>query len=167
MRPVRDTVSLSLLYCQIVKSFVVLLALGAAACASKSEKVTNARPMTAAEAKITFGDCVEARRRAAANPDLEVDQLPAKVNGPVPFTPTPASVQADIDKKGMSFKADVMIDTLGKYVPGSLKVVETSNEWFARNLNALLPRMTFSPAMLAGCKVPRVYKFIASAKPKS
>jgi hypothetical protein len=26
--------------------------------------------------------------------------------------------------------------------------------------------MTFSPAMLAGCKVERVYKFQASAKPK-
>jgi hypothetical protein len=75
-------------------------------------------------------------------------------------------VQTDIDSKGMSFRADVVIDTLGRARVGTLKVQETSNEWFPRNLRALLPRMTFSPAMLAGCKVERVYKFQASAKPK-
>ena len=132
--------------------------------------MTSARPMTAAEAAaataITPGDCVEARRRATAEPDLAVDRLPELLSGPRPFVPTPASVQADIDKKGMAFKADVVIDTLGKARVGTLKVQETSNEWFPRNLKALLPRMTFSPAMLAGCKVERVYKFQASAKPK-
>src|SRR5262245_46211832 len=87
-----------------------------AACAggrSKEDVVTNARPMTAAEAAIKPGDCVEARRRAAVEPDLSVDRLPELVSGPRPFVPTPASVQADIDKAGMSFRADVLIDTLG------------------------------------------------------
>lgn len=129
----------------------------------------NARPMTAAEmaeSKVQPGDCVEARRRAAIQADLEVDRLPTLVSGPRPFTPTPTSVKADIDKRGMSFKADVVIDTLGRARVGTLKVIETSNEWFPRNLRALLPRMKFSPAMLAGCKVERVYKFQASAKPK-
>lgn len=140
----------------------------AAACASKpkTDVVTNARPMTAAEAAIKPGDCVEARRRAAQQVDLEVDRLPELVSGPRPFVPTPTSVQADIDRHGMSFKADVVIDTLGKARVSTLRVVETSNEWFPRNLKALLPRMTFSPAQLAGCKVERVYKFQASAKAK-
>ena len=143
------------------------MALIAAACSSGSkEVVANARPMTAAEAAIKQGDCVEARRRATERADLPVDRLPELVGGPRPFVPTPASVQADIDKKGMSFRADVVIDTLGKARVGTLKVHETSNEWFPRNLKALLPRMTFSPAMLAGCKIERVYKFQASAKPK-
>ena len=134
------------------------------ACAkSKEDVATNVRPMTAAEAAIQPGDCVEARRRASAEPDLTVDRLPELVSGPKPFVPTPASVQADIDKNGMSFKADVVVDTLGKARVGTLKVHETSNEWFPRNLKALLPRMKFSPAMLAGCKVERVYKFQASA----
>jgi hypothetical protein len=126
--------------------------------------------MTAAEmakAAVKPGDCVEARRRAAADQNLDVDRLPEKVSGPTPFVPTPASVQADIDKNGMSFKADVVIDTLGKAILGTLKVNESSNEWYPRNLRALLPRMTFSPAQLAGCKVERVYKFMASAKPKA
>ena len=126
--------------------------------------MVNVRPMAVAPLKA--GDCVEARRRAAAEPDLEVDRLPTIVSGPRPFVPTPTSVQADIDKKGMSFKADIVIDTLGKAILSTLKVSETSNEWFPRNLKALLPRMTFSPAMLAGCKVERVYKFSASAKAK-
>ena len=145
--------------------------LSLAACAGgPKEDVVAARPMTAAEAAaasaITPGDCVEARRRAAAEPDLTVDRLPELVSGPRPFVPTPASVQADIDRKGMAFRADVIIDTLGKARVGTLTVHETSNEWFPRNLRALLPRMTFSPAMLAGCKVERVYKFQASAKAK-
>ena len=150
-----------------------LLSLSAAAvllgaCAkSKQEAVTNVRPMTAAEAAVQPGDCVEARRRAAAEPDLTVDRLPELVSGPRPFVPTPASVQADIDRNGMSFKADVVIDTIGRARIATLKVHETSNEWFPRNLKALLPRMKFSPAMLAGCKVERVYKFQASASAKA
>ena len=136
-----------------------------AACGPKKETATAARPMTAEEAaasRVQPGDCVEARRRAAAKADLEVDTLPQLLSGPRPFTPTPASVSADIEKRGMWFKADVVIDTLGRARVGTLKVHETSNEWFPRNLKALLPRMRFSPAKLAGCKVERVYKFETS-----
>ena len=164
-----DPLALSFLTSRLVKSRYLTAACAAfiAACAKPAETVTNARPMTAAEAKLQPGDCVEARRRVALQPDYEVDRLPELVAGPRPFVPTPASVQADIDKKGMSFKADVVVDTLGKAKVETLKVLETSNEWFPRNLKALLPRMTFSPAQLAGCKVERVYKFQASAKPKA
>ena len=141
-----------------------------AACGKKPETVSNARPMTASEAAASAvkpGDCVEARKRAAADTDLDVDKLPTLLSGPRPFTPTPASVKADIDKNGMRFKADVVIDTLGKARVETLKVSETTNEWFQRNLKALLPRMKFSPATLAGCKVERVYKFNASAPAKT
>jgi hypothetical protein len=150
-----------------VKSFIIVsAALIAVACAKPKEEAVNARPMTAAEAAIKPGDCAEARRRAKEKPDLDVDRLPELVRGPRPFVPTPESVQADIDKNGMAFRADVVIDTLGKARVSTLKVHETSNEWFPRNLRALLPRMTFTPAQLAGCKVERVYKFQASAKAK-
>jgi len=148
-------------------SAVVLVAAAVAACAKKTEPAVNARPMTAAEmaaTRVQPGDCVEARRRAAAQTDLEVDRLPVLLSGPRPFTPTPTSVTADIEKNGMSFKANVLIDTLGRARVPTLQVIETSNEWFPRNLKALLPRMKFSPAMLAGCKVERVYVFQASAK---
>jgi hypothetical protein len=136
-----------------------------AACGPKKETTTAARPMTAEEvaaSRVQPGDCVEARRRAAANTELEVDSLPQLLSGPRPFTPTPTSVSADIEKRGMWFKADVVIDTLGRARVSTLKVRETSNEWFPRNLKALLPRMRFSPAKLAGCKVERVYKFETS-----
>ena len=149
-----------------ITPFAVIVAVVCAACAKSSQETVNARPMTAAEAaaaaKIRPGDCVEARRRAAAKRDLDVDTLPELLSGPRPFTPTPTSVTADIQKRGMWFKADVVIDTLGKARVETLKVHETSNEWFQRNLKALLPRMKFSPAKLAGCKVERVYKFETS-----
>jgi hypothetical protein len=162
----RNSDALPLLHHEAVKYALIVVVAVCAACAKPAEeKVVNVRPMAVAPLKV--GDCVEARRRAAAEPGLEVDRLPTLVAGPRPFVPTPESVQADIDKKGMNFKADVVIDTMGKAIVGSLKVQETSNEWFPRNLKALLPRMTFSPAMLAGCKVERVYKFTASAKAKS
>lgn len=149
-----------------MKHAIIISSFAAAVCAAcattPAERVVNVQPMAVVPVKA--GDCVEARRRAAAQSDLEVDRLPEKVSGPTPFTPTPSSVAADMKKKGMSFKADVLIDTLGKPIMSSLVIRETSNEWFPRNLNALLPRMTFSPAMLAGCKVQRIYKFSASAK---
>ena len=167
----RDPDPLPFFHIQAVKPAIIavifLAAATTAGCArhAESERVVNVRPM--AVVPVQPGDCAEARRRAAAEPDLEVDRLPELVAGPRPFVPTPPTVAADIEKKGMSFKADVVIDTLGKAIVNTLKVAETSNEWFPRNLKALLPRMTFSPAMLAGCKVERVYKFSASAKPRA
>jgi hypothetical protein len=147
---------------------VIVVAAAVGAACAKKESTVNARPMTAAEmaaSKVQPGDCVEARRRAAIQSDLEVDRLPELLSGPRPFTPTPASVSADIAKNGMAFRAWVVIDTMGRARVGTLNVLETSNEWFPRNLKALLPRMKFSPAMLAGCKVERVYLFQTS-KPK-
>jgi hypothetical protein len=137
-----------------------------AACHRNEIKETPARPMTGLTG-VAYGDCAEARKRAAEKPDLDVDRLPELLSGPRPFVPTPASVQTDIDKRGMSFKAEVLIDTLGRARVSTLRVIESSNEWFPRNLKALLPRMTFTPAVLAGCKVARVYKFSATAKPRA
>lgn len=154
------------LHHKVVKYAVIVVAALCAACAKPAvhaDQAVNVRPMTVAP--VPAGDCVETRRLVTAEPDIKVDRLPAIVSGPQPFVPTPASVKADMDKRGMSFKADVVVDTLGKAIMSTLKVNETSNEWFPRNLKALLPRMTFSPAMLAGCKVERIYKFSATAKP--
>jgi hypothetical protein len=167
MRELRHSAPLPFIDRQTVKLFVVMLALGAAACANPSEKVTNARPMTGPAASLKSGDCVQARSLLAADPTMMVDSLPKKIGGPTPFTPTPASVIEDMNKNGMKFRAEVLIDTLGRPKVESLKVIETSNEWFPRNLKALLPRMTFSPAIVVGCKVERVYKFETSLKPKA
>jgi len=58
---------------------------------------------------------------------------------------------------------DVLIDTLGKADMKTFKVVKSSSKWLTENVRGVLPKWTFSPAELAGCKVPRVYHFMASA----
>ena len=42
-----------------------------------------------------------------------------------------------------------------------------SDPWFAENLRNVIPQWRFIPALLAGCKVRRVYKFSATAKPRA
>jgi hypothetical protein len=114
---------------------------------------------------VQAGDCVEARRRAAAKPDLPVDRLPAPIaQTPRPFQRMPASVKRQVDARGASVKVDVVIDTLGRPMMNTLKVVESKpDKWMGNNVRSIIPRWKFSPAELAGCKVPRVYKFSATA----
>jgi PBP1b-binding outer membrane lipoprotein LpoB len=112
------------------------------------------------------GDCVEARRRASLQPDLEVDRLPAPVTmKPAPFRDVPASA---LRKDGSAeIKIDVLVDTLGKADLSTFKVVKVSNKWFTSNVRSVIGKWTFTPAMLAGCKVPRVYHFMSSVAPRT
>jgi outer membrane biosynthesis protein TonB len=114
---------------------------------------------------VTGGDCAEALRRASARPDLEVDKLPEPVaQSPRPFLRMPRSVRAQVDRRGAVVKADVVIDTLGRAVMSTFTVVEsTPHAWLGQNIRSIIPRWRFTPAELAGCKVPRVYKFSATA----
>ena len=126
-----------------------------------------ARPM-AGGSGVSYGDCVEARKRAAAKPDLDVDRVPAPVRQrPAAFQKMPADIRSQLEKKGAVIKVDVLVDTLGRADMKTFKVVEVSNPWFADNLRGVLPAWRFSPALLAGCKVRRVYKFSATAKPRA
>jgi len=77
----------------------------------------------------------------------------------------PGTIRSLVDKKGAVVKVDVVVDTLGRADIKTFKVVEVSNPWFADNLKSVIPQWRFSPALLAGCKVRRVYKFSATAKP--
>lgn len=146
--------------------FVVGLML--AACHRKSGlEETPATPMKAATG-VSYGDCVEARRRAALRPDLDVDRVPSPVRQrPAAFQKMPAAVRTLVDQKGAVIKADVVIDTLGRADMKTFRVVEVSHPWFAANLREVIPAWRFTPAQLAGCKVRRVYKFSATAKPKA
>jgi len=119
----------------------------------------------AAATGVTYGDCVEARKRAARQPDLDVDRLPAPiVQKPAPFSRMPAAVRSEIAKAGAVVKLDVLVDTLGRADMKTFRILESSHPWLAANMKGTLPRWTFAPAQLAGCKVPRVYKFSATAK---
>jgi hypothetical protein len=126
-----------------------------------------AKPM-AGGTGVSYGDCVEARKRAAAKPDLDVDRLPDPIRKrPAPFLKMPPVVRSEVLKKGAVVKVDVVVDTLGRPDMKTFKIVEVSNPWFADNLKGVLPAWRFSPAVLAGCKVRRVYKFSATAKPRA
>jgi hypothetical protein len=141
----------------------------AAACHRNSEfeETVAAKPMEGG-AGVSQGDCVEARKRAVAKPDLEVDRLPTPIRQrPAAFQKMPTSVRSQVDKKGAVIKVDVIVDTLGRADMKTFKVVEVSNAWFADNLKTVISSWRFSPAQLAGCKVRRVYKFSATAKPRA
>ena len=115
---------------------------------------------------VSYGDCVEARKRAAEKPDLDVDRLPSPVRrSPAPFQKMPAAVWSQVQKKGAVIKVDVLVDTLGRANMKTFKIVEASNPWFADDLKSVLPKWRFAPAVLAGCKVARIYKFSATKKP--
>jgi hypothetical protein len=79
----------------------------------------------------------------------------------------PATVSSQVERKGAVVKVDVLVDTLGRVDIKTFKVVEVSNPWFAENLRSVIPQWRFTPALLAGCKVRRVYKFSATAKPRA
>lgn len=168
MREMRRQRSVSLLPSLDVKRFGVLVGIFVlSACRSggpEEDEMTNIRPM-AGGTGVAFGDCAEARKRATAKPDLDVDSVPRPVRQrPAPFAGMPSAVKSQINAKGSSVKIDVVIDTLGRADMKTFKVVESSHPWLAQNLRASVPRWTFRAARLAGCKVPRVYKFSASSR---
>jgi hypothetical protein len=140
-----------------IVSAVLLISAGCAHNAPAGEPETAVRVAQ----PLKQGDCVEARRRAALEPDLAVDRLPAPVvTKPAAFRDMPYSA---LRKDGTAeIKIDVVIDTLGRADMKTFKVVKVSNRWFVENARGFLPKWRFSPAELAGCKVPRVYHLMAT-----
>ena len=104
-----------------------------------------------AEQPVAPGDCAEAMRRASVKPDLVVDRIPSPVVAkPTPLQKPPRSA---LNKDGSAeIKVDVLIDTLGKADMKTFTVVKSSNKWLTDNVKGVLPKWTFSPAELAGCR---------------
>ena len=144
---------------------LALAALALAGCAHPSATPVAEQGVRIA-GPLTRGDCVEARRRAGLQPDLEVERLPAPVAmKPAPFQRAPESA---FRKDGSAeIKIDVVVDTLGRADLKTFKVVKVSNKWFGENVRGVIGKWTFTPALLAGCKVPRVYHFMSSMPPRS
>jgi hypothetical protein len=118
---------------------------------------------------VNPGDCVEARRRAAEKSDLEVDRLasPKTMNPPaLPVRTMPAAVRR---AKYSEVRISVLVDTLGKADMKTWTVIKTTHPWLESSFKAAVPKWTFDPAMLAGCKVPRVWLggFTSGVPPKS
>ena len=114
------------------------------------------------DAPIKHGDCAEAMRRAVAKPDMDVDKVPA----PLAMKPTPIDAKRmpkgvlDKNKYG-EIRVEVLVDTLGKPDMKSFRVVKSTNPWLTTSVKNAVAKWTFSPAEVAGCRVPRVYKFVA------
>jgi hypothetical protein len=125
------------------------------------ETVTAVR-IAPTEQPVAPGDCAEALRRAAAKPGLAVDRIPS------PIVAKPAALQkvprTALRKDGSAdVKVDVLIDTLGRPDMKTFTVVTASNPWLVTNVKSVIAKWKFAPAELAGCRVPRVYHFMASA----
>jgi hypothetical protein len=137
----------------------------AAACASAASGEPEYRPVRVAGMvkPVAHGDCREARRRAAENPGLEVDRIPAPV-AMKPAVLEPGKIPPGvIGPKGAVIKADVIIDTLGRADMRTFKIVRSSHPWLSAHIKDAIPKWRYTPAELAGCKVARVYHFSATA----
>ena len=152
---------------------ILIAAAGALTACSSAPPETDITPQVLADARgaptelpVAPGNCAEALRRAAAKPDLVVDQLPVLVTAkPAPLQHPPRTA---LRKDGSAeVKIDIIVDTLGKAVLKTFTVVATSNPWLATNVKSVIGKWTFTPAQLAGCKVPRIYHFYASAPPRA
>jgi hypothetical protein len=144
----------------------VMAAISGCTSGAKEEMIVPARPREPM-APVAHKDCVEANRRAALEPDLDVDSVPRLVaERPRAFAAMPDSIRRLISTTGSSLKANVVVDTLGRPVMRTFKVVESTHPWLARNLQQSMPTWRFRAARLAGCKVPRIYKFSATSTPR-
>jgi hypothetical protein len=151
-----------------VRASSTLCLVSLAACASggsadpelvPDEPVRVAPPVGA----VKFGDCREALRRAAEKPDLDVDRLPtpkAMVPPPIAVKSMPASVRS---AKYSEVRVTVLVDTLGHADMRTFTVLKATNPWLSTSVKSAVAKWTFAPAELAGCKVPRLYKWGATA----
>jgi hypothetical protein len=137
-----------------------------AACASNPEP--GLEPETGARiapptTPVKRGDCAEALRRASADRELYVDRLPspkARESSALPLKAMPAEVRA---AKYSEVRTTVLIDTLGRADMSTFTVVKSTHPWLASSVKSAVARWKFEPAMLAGCRVPRVYKYSVHA----
>lgn len=136
----------------------LLLAAGAAACASASGRTRDAQLITAPADR-----CALAREDAALDPRLDVEKVPSPVEmKPAPIrTPVPRSA---LRRDGSSvIKVEVLVDTLGRPDMSTFKVLESSSAWFTTGARNAIAKWTFTPAERDGCKVARYYRFSASS----
>jgi hypothetical protein len=153
-------------------SVVVCVAAAVTACASNPDpnaepEVVNARVL-GIEAPIKRGDCVEAARRAAANPGLDVEKVPAPLAmRPVPVDPKkmPKGVA---DKNGYyNVQFQVLVDTLGKPDMKTFNLVSASHPWLGTSVKTAVAQWKFTAAEVAGCKVSRTYSLGISPRGKT
>jgi hypothetical protein len=106
---------------------------------------------------VAPGDCQEALRRASQKTDLFVDRVPSpKTNVAAALRSRTAPVAVRRARYN-EVRVSVLVDTLGKPDMKSWTVVKTTHPWLAETLKTAVTKTSFDPAMLAGCKVPRIW----------
>ena len=136
---------------------VAALTLLSACASSSATSNVRVRPQLTGAAH-----CAEVRARAKKNPALAVEKLPTPVKQPSrllagPFPP-------GVIKRGYAdVHTTVVVDTLGKPLMKTFKVMKASHPWLGQDVRRTLAEWTFSPAELEGCKVARVYKVDATS----
>ena len=119
------------------------------------------------EAPVRRGDCAEARRRVAEKSNAYVDRLPSPtrlVPAPLPGKSMPAAVRS---AKYNAVKISVLVDTLGRADMKTFSVVTSTHPWLAQSVKSAVAKWKFTPAELAGCKVPRQFEWSATSGRKT
>jgi hypothetical protein len=116
---------------------------------------------------IKRGDCPEALRRAAADVDMPVDRLPsprALVPAPLPGKTMPPEVRT---ARYNAVKITVIVDTLGRPDMKTFAVVRSTHPWLAASVKSAVAKWKFTPAEVAGCRVPRQFEWGATSGARS
>lgn len=140
---------------------LVLLPLVAACASGGAATSTDKAPrLLSANAPVT---CAEWVARAQASPELDVDRVPA----PVKYDPAPIPRRLPPGTVGRDGRAEVrikvLVDTLGKADMTTFQVVKSTHPNLTRSVRTAVGKWTFSPAVVSGCKVPRVFNWGAVA----
>ena len=118
---------------------------------STDETVKNAR-IAAPDPVIT---CAEWVQRAVADPQIGVERVPAPLKlEPAPFPKRIAKGVLDKNGRG-EVHVRVLVDTLGAPDMATFTVVKSSHPTLTRSVRTAVAKWKFSPAEVAGCKVPR------------
>jgi TonB family protein len=107
--------------------------------------------------------CAEWVRRAVAKPDLDVERVPT----PLAYNPSPVPKRLPPGAAGRDGRAEVriqvVVDTLGRADMKSFRVVRSTHPKLTETARHAVARWKFQPAVVGGCKVPRIFKWGAVA----
>jgi hypothetical protein len=147
---------------QLIAATVLVLACRASAPAPELVAEPEVTPVRVAPPDSVVS-CSEWVQRAVANPELDV----TRVAEPKAYEPAPIPRRVPnsvYDKTGKAeISITVMVDTLGKADMRSFTVVKTTSPRLTTSVRAAVAKWVFTPAEVMGCKVPRLYKWGATA----
>lgn len=105
--------------------------------------------------------CAEWVRRAVADPEINVERVPAVVAfDPPPFPKRfPKGVLTKDGKAEVRIK--VLVDTVGVPDMATFTVVKSTHPTLTRSVRAAVAKWKFTPAEVSGCKVPRNFNWAA------